>query len=134
MASGEREAIAAIDAQNDAWREAAHVRDLDAMMRVYAADAREMLPGAPALVGRAAIREFYANLIAEHPRFQHAFAPASVLVSASADLAVARGAYRFTPDADDPETVHVGKYVGVWRLDPDGWRLLLNISNSDGPA
>lgn len=131
----ERDAIAAIDALNDAWREAARARDLDAMMRVYAADAREMLPGAPALVGRAAIREFYGDLMARYPRFQHTFEPTAVLVSASADLAVARGAYRFVPDADDPETVHVGKYVGVWRRGPEvGWRLALNISNSDSPA
>lgn len=124
------ERIRALDA---AWKEAAARRDLDAMMEIYAPDARELLPGMPPIVGRPAIRGFYAELIETYPRFEHEFEAGEILVAASGDLAVVRGTYRFTPDARRPQEAQSGKFVGVWRRRDGAWRLLINISNSDQP-
>lgn len=124
------ERIRALDA---AWTEAAARRDLDAMMEIYAPDARELLPGMPAIVGRATIREFYAGLIETFPRFEHHFEADEILVAGSGDLAVVRGTYRFTPDARRPQVTQVGKFVGVWRRRDSAWRLLINVSNGDQP-
>lgn len=118
---------------DESWLAATRRRDLDGMMAIYAPDAQELLPGLPAVGGRDAIREFYRQLIASLPRFDYAFAIDEVTIAESADLAVARGSYRFTYDDAKPDEVDVGKFVGVWVFHSGDWRLQLNISNSDVP-
>jgi ketosteroid isomerase-like protein len=59
-----RERILTLDEE---WKDAAARRDLDAMMAIYAPDARELLAGMPPVVGREAIRAFYGGLIASMP-------------------------------------------------------------------
>jgi uncharacterized protein (TIGR02246 family) len=120
--------IRALDA---AWTAAAARRDLDGMMAIYAPEAQELLPGSPALVGRDAIRHFYEGLIEQLPRFAHQFEVTAITVAGGQDLAVVRGAYRFTADTPHPAGVQVGKFVGVWVHQGGDWRLQLNISNSD---
>lgn len=83
--------------------------------------------------GPEAIRQFYAGLIQQLPRFGHQFEPEAITVAQSGDLAVVRGSYRFTADTLKPEQVQVGKCVGVWSRRGGDWRLVLNISNSDRP-
>ena len=118
--------IRALDAD---WLAAAERRDLEGMLAIYAADAQELLPDLPPIVGSAAIRVFYADLFRQFPRLAFHFAQEEVLVAHSGDLAIARGTYRFTPDANQPERVDSGKFVGVWRWIDGDWRLVLNISN-----
>jgi uncharacterized protein (TIGR02246 family) len=87
--------IRTLDAQ---WLAAAARRDLDGMMEIYAPDARELLPDVPPLIGKKAIRGFYANLMEQMPRFAHHFDAQEITVGAAGDLAVVRGTYRFIPD------------------------------------
>ena len=117
---------------DDQWLAAAARRDLDGMMTIYAPDAQELLPDMPPIIGREAIREFYQRLIDQLPRFAHQFQPQEIVVAASADLAVVRGSYQFTPDSLHSDDVQTGKFVGVWRRQAQDWRLAINISNSDG--
>jgi uncharacterized protein (TIGR02246 family) len=116
---------------DERWQAAAARRDLQGMMSIYAPDAQELLPGTPAIVGRSAIRDFYARLIEANPRFLHDFEMAEIVVAGSSDLAVVRGTYRFTPDSLRPGVFQVGKFVGIWRKSRDDWRLHVNISNAD---
>lgn len=118
---------------NESWLEAARRKDLDGMMAVYAPDAQELMPGQPAVVGREAIRELYQELIAKSPRFNHAVAFEEVMIAESGDLAVVRGAYRFTMDTNEPEREEIGKLVSVWVYLTGDWRISLIIANSDNP-
>ncbi len=65
------------------------------------------------------------------PHWLHQFTAHEVIVAESGDLAVVRGAYRFTPDSQHPDVVHVGKFIGVWRHRDGDWRLQMNMSNED---
>ena len=103
------------------------------MMAIYAADAQELLPHMPPIVGRDAIREFYRGVIKELPRFAHQFDATAVIVAKSGDLAVVLGSYRFTADTLRPAEVQIGKFVGVWRRRDEDWRPQMNIYNSDQP-
>lgn len=120
-----------IRALNESWLEAARRRDLEGMMAIYAPDAQELMPGQPAVVGRDAIRELYRELIVTSPRFNHVFALDEVTIAESADLAVARGSYRFTFDTNAPDREEIGKLVSVWVYLTGDWRLQLIIANSD---
>ena len=117
---------------DESWLAAARRRDLDGMMAIYAPEAEELQPEQPPLVGRDAIRDFYRQLLERYPRFNHSVTTDEVMIAESADLAVVRGAYRFTFDETKPDDVEVGKFVGVWIFSSGDWRLQLNISNSDG--
>lgn len=119
---------------DESWLAAVRRRDLDDMMAIYAPEAEELLPGEPPLVGRDAIRDFYRQWLEKYPRLDHTFTMDEVMIAESADLAVVRGAYRFTFDATKPDEVDVGKFVGVWVFSSGDWRLQLNISNSDGAS
>lgn len=130
-ASRQVERIRALD---DSWLEAARRHDLETMIAIYAPEATELLPGRPALVGRDAIREFYRGVLARYPRLDPAFSLDEVTIAESGDLAVVRGTYRFTLDTATPERVDAGKFVGVWIYTAGDWRLMINISNSDGQA
>ena len=104
------------------------------MMTIYALDARAMLPGMPAVVGRDSIEALFRAVHARYPRFVHRFEPETIDVAASGDLAVVRGGYRFTPDSLLLDAQDVGRLVGVWRRERGAGRLALDISNSDRPA
>jgi len=104
---------------------------IDGMMAIYAADARELLPGMPLLQGIDDIREFYRGLIKNYPRFSNEFDAQEIIISESGDLAVIQGTFRFTADKQFPDEVQTGKYVGVWKYQNGDWRLKMNVSNND---
>ncbi len=123
-----------IRALANAWKNAEARRDLDGMMAIYSDDARELLPGMPAIVGRDSIRAFYERLIHELPRFKHEFDPQEFMVAASGDVAVVRGEYRFAADTLRPAEIQTGKFMEVWvNIDQD-WRLRINMSSGDSAA
>jgi len=80
------EHAARIRALDDHWLEAAAQRDLDGMLAIYAAAARELPPDTPALVGRDAIRAFSARLLDQRPRFAHRVAAEEISVGEAGDL------------------------------------------------
>lgn len=116
---------------DQSWMEAVARRDLDGMMAIYGPEAQELLPGQPGIVGREAIRAFYRTVLDTFPRLRHSFDLQEITISEAGDLAVVRGTYRFTPDADIPDEIDVGKFVGVWIYYEGDWRLQINISNPD---
>ena len=96
----------------------------------YAPDGLLMTPGAPPAVKTAAIRDMLNTAIGQ-PGFSLSFASDHVDVSASGDVAVARGAYRKT--SQDGKTgapvTEIGSYVTVYKPQPDGaWKAVLDIN------
>jgi uncharacterized protein (TIGR02246 family) len=123
------EHAARIWARDSAWLAAVARRDLDGMVAIYAPDA-ELLPDLRPIVGREAIRLFYAGLLAQLPRFHHHFEAEAIIVAGSLDVAVVRGTYRFVPDTLAPDLAQTGKFIGVWRLADGDWYLQYNVSNA----
>lgn len=101
------------------------------MLPIYAADARELLPDTPALVGRDAIGAFDARLLDQLPRFAHSVTAEEISVGEAGDLAVVLGGYRFTPDTLQPAQLQTEKFVSVWHRREGGRRLVINISCGD---
>jgi ketosteroid isomerase-like protein len=102
----------------------------------YAASAILMVPGSAPMVGTAAIKAGLAQAVADKA-FTLTFASDKVDVSASGDLAAARGTY--TQTATDPKSKAVvtdkGSYVTVYRPQPDGvWKAVWDINTPSGPA
>ncbi len=117
--------VAAVESAAAGWERAYNDKDADAVAAIYAEDAQLLPDGAPAVKGRAAIREHYANEIAT------AWAKISVISDANG----AAGDWAWRSGSWSVETAPPvrGKYLQVWHRTAEGWRLHRDISNSDAP-
>lgn len=103
---------------------------------LYARDAVFVTPGRPPIVGREAVARIMAEDLRD-PGFHLDLAEEKIFVSASGDMAYARGAFRasFTnPRTREVESV-AGTYLQVFRRQPDGaWEIAEDISSPGAPA
>ena len=97
---------------------------------MFTEDAVFLPPNAPAQEGRAAIGAWVRTF---PPLKDLRIQPTEVV--GRGDLAFARGRYSFTVAVpQQPEQPDSGKYIEIWRKQPDGsWRLFRDIFNSDIP-
>ena len=113
---------------------AAQVKDLERNLSFYTDDASVFPPNAPIATGKEAIRAFLAQGFA-NAGFAIDWQPTKVEVSRGGDLAYTQGTYELT--MNDPKGKPVterGKYVNVWKKQPDGtWKMVADIWNSDQP-
>jgi uncharacterized protein (TIGR02246 family) len=123
---------AAIRAASQEWSNAASNRDLEKAVSFYADDATYNPPGAPLASGKDAIRKVWANVVAI-PGGNLRWQTSKVEVARSGDLAYDTGAYTLTKnDASGKPVTAKGKYVVVWKKQPDGkWKVIQDIDNPD---
>jgi uncharacterized protein (TIGR02246 family) len=125
-ASGASAAAQEIRTLDAAFMKLANERDAAALTEVfYAEDAQLLPPGAPAMRGRAAIREFWTA-------FMQVAANDVTLdthtVEAAGDLAYGVGRYSHVMDG----VRHHGKYVVVYRRQANGgYKAIADIFNAD---
>ena len=107
---------------------------VDSIVAYWSADARVILPGQPIVVGTAAIRQMIVDMQAI-PGFQISWTPDSAIVSPSGDFGYTYGTNRITaPDSTGAPHTTEGRYITVWRREPDGrWQCTFDISN-EGPT
>jgi ketosteroid isomerase-like protein len=106
----------------------------DSVLSFWTDDARVVLPGQPVLNDKAAIREMVTRSMAI-PGFHVTWTPESAVVSQAGDLAYTFGTNEFTaPDSTGTLATTKGRYITVWRKEPDGrWRCVMDYSNP-GPT
>jgi len=113
----------AIRSALDEYVSAALRQDWDRFTRVFDPQSLCMPAGAPAMSSHDAIRAFYD---AFPPLDSLSLIPESF--EAAGDLVVEVGQYDFSSGSIRDR----GKYLHVWRRQPDGaWKLYRNIANSD---
>jgi uncharacterized protein (TIGR02246 family) len=114
------------------WFRLYNAGDADGVAGLYAEDGVVLAPGAPAVVGRAAIRDFLASEIAA--------AKAAGLTNkgdevtdagVAGDMAWITGTFSVT-DASGA-TVDKGKYVTIYRRADGKWPIIRDTWNSDMP-
>ncbi|MFO7589155.1 MAG: nuclear transport factor 2 family protein [Gemmatimonadota bacterium] len=129
--------IAAIRGLGEVYAGAMVAGDAEALAAVYAASAVEMPPGAPATMGRDAIRERYAaGMRSGFTPATFSFSLTPVEITGVDGLAYDRGTYTWTgtpPGVTGPVS-ESGKYLVVVRRQEDGsWLWTSVIWNSDTP-
>jgi uncharacterized protein (TIGR02246 family) len=136
QSSGNTDAdIAAIRAVEAQWNKDWAAHDLDKISSYMADDAVLMVPFAPAVTGKAAIRESNKPMVAD-PVTALKFTATRVEVAKSGDVAWTQGSYTLT--LTDPQTKQVindhGSYVTTYRKEPDGsWKAIADIATSEVP-
>ena len=117
-----------------AWAQAAASGDLERIVSFWADDAIVLAPDQPAVVGKAAIREFVKQFSAI-PGFSITWEPEQARISASGELGYLVEHNRVTfADSTGVRQTQFGKAVTIWRKDPSGtWKCIVDTwSNSPG--
>jgi ketosteroid isomerase-like protein len=118
----ERETLMRLDRE---W--SANVKDMDKFVSYYAPDATVYPSGMPMATGPGPIRDALSK-ITSMPGFSLQFAPTKADVSASGDIGYTTGTYQAAMNG----TTENGKYVEVWKKQPDGsWKVREDIFNAD---
>lgn len=119
---------------DSAWSAAAGARDLDRYLSYFAPDASSFRPNAPTATGLEAIRKAWMQPFAAPGSISWKIA--KVEVSRAGDLGYGFGTYESTSkDAKGEPVTHRGKYLSVWKKQPDGtWKAVADMYNSDLPA
>jgi len=118
----ERETLMRLDRE---W--AANVKDMDKFISYYAPDATIYPAGMPMATGAGPIRDTLSKMTST-PGFSLQFAPTKADVSASGDVGYTTGTYQAVING----ATENGKYVEVWKKQPDGsWKVKEDIFNAD---
>lgn len=123
---------AALRALIGEWSAAAQAKEPAKFVSVYADDAVVMMEDAPDISGIAAIREGIAGMM-QDPAFALSFEADRVVVARAGDLAYETGTYALTMTGPDKKPApEKGRYVVVWRKQPDGaWKVVVDAPVSD---
>jgi len=127
--------VAATSQHVGAWTAAYNASDADAVAALYADDAILMDEGAPARVGKPAIRDSFVQLF-ELGTYSSVDLVDEVVVC-SQDCLIARGTWTqvFTPRGGSAQPREAGKWVWLIRRQPDGnWKIVWQIWNRDAPV
>jgi uncharacterized protein (TIGR02246 family) len=122
---------AAIRAASAEWSKAAQAKDLDKSMSYYAEDSTYLSDKGAMVKGRNSIRMVWKEMLAE-PGAGLTFTATSVEVARSGDLAYEYGTYDLvTEEKKGKPTDEKGKYLVVWKKQPDGsWKAAVDIDNT----
>jgi uncharacterized protein (TIGR02246 family) len=124
---------AAVDSISRAFMAAVAARDTDAVVALYAPDARLLPPNAPASMGHEAIRAMWAGFL-KTPDMQLNTQTSQIINSDAGDLVVDVGTYTFSgKDPKGKAFTEVGKYVTVLRKVDGAWKIVVDTFNSDQP-
>lgn len=113
---------------------AAEGRDIEGMLSYWTEDAIVIPPGLPAVVGKAALREYIESSL-KLPGFSITWTSTDVTFSPDGNLAYIMSNNEVRMNAPDgTPTTTAGRAVTIWRREPDGeWRCVVDVWNA-GPA
>lgn len=123
-------------ATDRAWAKLADANGpIDSIVDYWTSDARVVLAGQPVVVGTEAIRKMLDDT-RNVPGFHITWTPDTAVVSPAGDFGYTYGTNRITaPDSAGVLSTFEGRYITVWRKEPDGkWRCTFDISNEGPPA
>jgi uncharacterized protein (TIGR02246 family) len=125
--------ISAINNNIEQYTSSMNAGDLDGWISLWADDAIQLAPDAPAVIGKEQIRAKYENIF---PLFTFNMTIANEEVKISGDLAVSHGNYTvsMTPKAGGETIVIDGKYLSIEERQADGsWKIIRSCFNNNTP-
>ena len=112
------------------WLEAVEERNLDAIVDLFAEDGRIMPPNAEVAMGLDSVRKAWGGIL-ELPELDFSFAPTSVKVAESGDIAYVIGTYQLMFGSEDERVQDTGKYVDVWEKVDGDWKVMVEMYSSN---
>jgi ketosteroid isomerase-like protein len=126
----DEQAIREIDV---AWSQALEDKDLDKVMLNYSEDASLLPPDEPIVHGQGNIREWFRKRMAT-PGYSATFAPTTIVVAKSGDIAYELGTFRVTVEDESGKPVeYSGKHLVTWEKRGRRWKVAAESINRDSP-
>jgi len=124
----------ALRGADDQWSKAAAAHDLDKTVSFYSNDAIVLPPNQPAITTKEGIHDTWKQILADITSMSWKATRAEV--AKSGDLGYVTGTYEMTiKDATGKVINDRGKYLEVWKKQPDGmWECGADMFSSDLPA
>ena len=119
----------------DQWTVANKAKDIDKIVSFFASDAVVMEPNMPISVGIEAIRKSQESWFSDTTVLYNTFTATidTIEISASGDLAYARGTGRLSINTPNGPVEEVDKWIDIWKKINGEWKVIVNIWNSDKP-
>lgn len=116
-----------------AWMKASQAKDAARHASYFAEDGSWYVEGHPKATGREAIQKL--DQVLFKTQTEVSWTTTKLAVSEAADYAYQAGAWEMIDkDAKGKSTKTIGKFVTVWKKQPDGsWKVQEDIGNPDGP-
>jgi ketosteroid isomerase-like protein len=117
-----------IEDKTNQFTEAHITKDTTFLNNIFTKDARSFPPNAEAVVGRKAISQLNMDWI------NYGIYEAKEISTSfygTKDYLIDEGTYIFI--FGDEKTVDKGKYINIWKMEDDEWKLYSNIWNSSQP-
>lgn len=124
-----------IDKAHQAWLDAMKANDAQALGRLVTEDAVLMPPNQPAVVGRAAVIDWFAGVVKQARTTDVGVPQREVIVAG--DWAIERGSFiwKVAPTGGGAPIEDRGNFLAIYRRQTDGpWKVTRNIWNSTLPA
>jgi ketosteroid isomerase-like protein len=125
----DEQAIRTLDKE---WSAAAQNKDISKTVGYYAEDGSVFPFNAPIATGKEQVQKMWTGLMTM-PGFSLSFGPTKIEVAKSGDMAYDVGTFELKfNDAAGKSTTQIGKYVVVWKKQPDKqWKVVADIFNTD---
>jgi uncharacterized protein (TIGR02246 family) len=105
-------------------------RNFTALNDVYTTDAHILPPGGPMVSGRAAITEFWANLIQSVNATAAVLKSVEVMFTGDGVVEIGQATLTIQPDGQAASSPLAVKYVVYWRQEDSKWKWHVDIWNS----
>ena len=125
--------ISAINNNIEQYTSSMNSGDLDRWISLWADDAIQMAPDAPAIIGKEQIRAKYESILSQ---FTFKMTITNEEVRIGGDLAFSRGNYTvsMTPKAGGETIMIDGKYLSIEERQADGsWKIIRSCFNNNAP-
>jgi ketosteroid isomerase-like protein len=132
LAAAAEKGEAGLMAADRAFAEAAAKDRLDGWMRFFADDAVKFVFKGPLARGKAAVREVDAATFA-NPAVSLAWDPTDAGLFRDGGTGFTRGDYRVlrSDDTGQETVLSTGTYLTIWRLEDQGWKVILDTGVPD---
>jgi uncharacterized protein (TIGR02246 family) len=119
----------------DQWTVALQTSDADKIMNFYATEAVSMGPNKPIAIGLEAIQNGIKSMLADTSVLFKTYTGTvdAIEVSATGDLAYARGHDELTMKTKDGLVKDEGKWIDIWKKLDGQWKVIVSIGNSNRP-
>ena len=125
----------AIQSLEDQWSAALQAKDAEKILNFYAAEAVSMSSNKPIYTGLDAIKNGIVSMLADTTVIFNTYKGAvdAIELSATGDLAYARGHDEISKKTKEGIAKDEGKWVDIWKKFDGQWKVVVSISNSNNP-